>query len=215
MYSTPAIFSIPEQRTDASTTDGIVARVGQFLVHRRIRISLVVIVSLIAEDMIRGESPHNVADFADIWSVVGLSFVIAGVLFRSWAAGVLNKNSMLATNGPYALTRNPLYLGTFLLMIGFCAIIGEIHNFVALFLLALLLYQTKIEREEAYLGNKFGSDWTNYVRSTPKLIPRRLYAKNMFADWSFALWLRNEEYNAVAGACLGLVVFAVWFYLVN
>jgi hypothetical protein len=100
-------------------------------------------------------------------------------------------------------------------MIGFCTIIGEIHNFVALFLLAVLLYQPKIEREEAYLENKFGSNWKDYTRSTPKLIPRRVYAKNMLAGWSFAQWSRNEEYKAVAGAAFGLLIFGAWFYVLN
>lgn len=212
---TRSIFSVPEPHQISVAGSGLASRVVQFLIRRRIRISLVVICALIAQDMIRGESPHNVVDLTDAWSLIGLLFVLAGIFFRSWAAGVLNKNAALATRGPYALTRNPLYFGSFLLMIGFCTIIGELHNYVALFFLGLLLYQPKIAREEAYLEQKFDNGWREYARSTPRLVPRRLNTDTMFAGWSFARWLRNEEYKAIAGACLGLVVFAAWFHLVN
>lgn len=82
----------------------------RFLQRNRIRISLVVVGSLIAADMIRGERPHSVIDSFDAWSAIGVLFVFIGNIIRTWAAGVLHKNAALSTKGPYAISRNPLYL---------------------------------------------------------------------------------------------------------
>lgn len=183
------------------------------LSRRRIHISLIVVCSLIAADMIRGRRPHSVINVFDLWSMVGLLFVVVGTLVRSWAAGVLNKNAILSTSGPYAITRNPLYLGSFLMMIGFCTLIGAWHNYVAMLLLAVLLYWPKIKGEEVSLHRKFGQDWNDYARTTPRLLPRRLWVNGGRADWSLAQWWRNKEYMAVLGVGLGLVVFETWFHL--
>ena len=50
---------------------------------------------------------------------VGLSVALIGVLLRAWACGHLRKSSELDVSGPYAHTRNPLYLGTFIIALGF------------------------------------------------------------------------------------------------
>jgi protein-S-isoprenylcysteine O-methyltransferase Ste14 len=191
----------------------VAARVWYFLSRKRIHISLVVVCALIAEDMVRGQRPHAVVNFSDAWSTVGLFLVVAGILVRSWAAGVLKKNSVLSTIGPYALTRNPLYLGSFLMMIGFCTLIGALHNYVAMTLLAVLLYWPKIKVEEASLQGRFGQKWTDYARTTPRLLPRRLLAPGAWAGWSLAGWWHNKEYMALLGAALGLAVFETWFLL--
>ena len=191
--------------------DGLLARVVDYLTRRRIRISIIVICALIAKDMVLKHIPHNLFDLGDAWTVIGLLLVLGGVFFRSWAAGVLEKNASLTTSGPYAITRNPLYFGTFLMMIGYSSIVGVILNFVALFLLAILLYLPKITREEAYLSEEFGDEWTAYANSTPRLVPHGLSGQKIFGCWSFKQWLRNEEYQAIAGVSLALVTLAVWF----
>ncbi len=54
-----------------------------------------------------------------VWSIEwGAPISIAGLLLRGWAAGHLAKNQSLAVSGPYAFTRNPLYLGTLLVALG-------------------------------------------------------------------------------------------------
>jgi hypothetical protein len=99
------------------------------------------------------------------------------------------------------------------MMLGFCTLIGALHNFVAMTLLAVLLYWPKIKNEEASLQGRFGQEWTDYARATPRLLPRRLPIRGAWAGWSFAQWWRNKEYMAVLGAALGLVVFESWFLL--
>jgi protein-S-isoprenylcysteine O-methyltransferase Ste14 len=189
------------------------SRVWRFLSHRRIHISLIVVCLLIGDDMLRGVRPHSVVDFSDTWSVIGVLLVVSGVLMRGWAAGVLHKNALLSTNGPYSFTRNPLYLGSFLMMIGFCTLIGALHNYVAMLLLALTLYVPKIKGEENLLQRKFGPAWTDYVHQTPRLLPRHFSLRAMRSEWSWAQWRLNKEYMALLGVALGLVVFEIWFRL--
>jgi hypothetical protein len=99
-------------------------------------------------------------------------------------------------------------------MTGFGTLAGGFLDFVVLLLLAVLLYQPKIKREEKYLAEKFGQAWNDYAKVTPRVIPRRL-ARGMLANWSYARWLHNGEYQAVAGVCFGLAVFGMWFQAVN
>lgn len=189
------------------------SRIWRFLSRRRIHISLIVVCALIAADMIGGRRPHSMTNVFDVWTTVGLLFVLVGTLIRSWAAGVLNKNAVLSTSGPYAISRNPLYLGSFLMMIGFCTLIGAWYNYVAMLLLAVLLYWPKIKDEEVSLHGRFGQGWNDYARTTPRLLPRRLWVNGGCADWSWAQWWHNKEYMAVLGAGLGLAVFETWFLL--
>lgn len=91
---------------------------------------------------------------------------------------------------------------------------GGFLDFVVVLLLAVLLYQPKIKREEKCLAKKFGQAWNDYAKVTPSVVPRRL-ATGMLANWSISRWLHNEEYQAVVGVCFGLVLFGMWFQVVN
>jgi protein-S-isoprenylcysteine O-methyltransferase Ste14 len=115
-----------------------------YLVRRRVPISLVVFVALIAEDVLSGIKPHSLADFRDHHVLWGVSLVVTGLAIRSWAAGTLRKSAEITTTGPYNAVRHPLYVGSFLMMIGFCAIIDDGENILfvlgpilALYLLAV------------------------------------------------------------------------------
>lgn len=107
------------------------------------------------------------------WSLpFGAIIAIAGLFMRIWATAWLNKKRVLSTGGPYSYTRNPLYLGTLLLTLG--------HGFMSalpfaplLFpALLLALYWPTILKEERYLAKHHGSDFQEYRRRVPRLIPR-------------------------------------------
>ncbi len=171
---------------------------------------MIAVCGLIGTDMLRNVRPHSPFHPFDAWSIVGLTLVVLGTCVRSWAAGVLTKNSELSTTGPYAITRNPLYLGSFLMMMGFCTLIGTWHDALAMLLLAILLYWPKIKSEEAYLRRKFATQWDAYFQATPRLLPRRLTLKKIRSEWSFAQWKRNSEHVTVLAVMGGLVIFQVW-----
>ena len=69
--------------------------------------------------------PFNLNQFG---SVLGTGMALAGLAIRSWAAGTLHKMKELTRSGPYAMVRNPLYVGSFFMMFGFCALIADAHT---------------------------------------------------------------------------------------
>ena len=139
----------------------------------------------------------------------GLPVSVLGLGLRAWAAGCLAKNQQLATGGPYAYTRNPLYLGTLLVAAGL-AIAARSVGLGALFAAVFVfVYLPVIQNEEEYLHVLF-RDYAAYAAAVPLLLPRLtplpLKSSNPFR---VALYLKNQEYNAGAGFAAGLL-FLLW-----
>ena len=101
----------------------------------------------------------------------GLPVSLLGLWLRGWAAGHLAKNERLATSGPYAWVRNPLYLGTLLVAAG-VAIASRRWSLAVLFAAVfVLVYLPVIELEEQYLRVLF-PDFDEYAARVPMLLPR-------------------------------------------
>jgi protein-S-isoprenylcysteine O-methyltransferase Ste14 len=117
------------------------------------------------------------------WSAVGL--IIIGSLVRLWASGHVKKNKQLATDGPYALVRHPLYVGNILLLSGFAAA-AEIW-WPAPLVLALLLfyYPPAIQYEDRKLSRIFKEEWAAWRSKTKALLPSWPPAGSLSASWSF------------------------------
>ncbi len=139
--------------------------------------------------------------------LLGLTVGIAGLLLRGWAAGHLAKYESLSTSGPFAYTRNPLYLGTLLVGAGF-AIAGA-HIAIGALLIAffLLFYLPVIEEEEKYLAAKF-PPYREYCERVPRLWPRLRPQFTTGAGFQSRLYRRNQEYQALAGFTLGMAILA-------
>jgi protein-S-isoprenylcysteine O-methyltransferase Ste14 len=181
----------------------------QLLVKWRVRISLVVFLLLIAEDLITGIKPHDLMNLRDFKSVLGIVLVLAGLGLRSWAAGTLHKWAELTTEGPYKIMRHPLYVGSFMVMIGFCELIDDPENIFFVLGPFLLLYVLKIRDEEHNLCQRFGERWTAYAKSTPRFFPRRI-PSNILPNWHLSQWLGNREYRAFGAALVGLIAIETW-----
>jgi protein-S-isoprenylcysteine O-methyltransferase Ste14 len=176
--------------------------------HYRVPISFAIVIAIIAREIITGTAPR-VYTFKDPWSIVGVILVLMGVGLRSWSAGIIMKSQALATTGPYALTRHPLYLGSLFLACGFLILIGRLENVLIIIAAALLLYLPVIHREERFLADKFKRQWDDYVEQTAGVFPKKLSAlKAVWAPWSFAQWLKNREYRCAVGALIALAAFA-------
>ena len=87
---------------------------------------------------------------------------------RSWAAGFLTKSTQLTMTGPYRLVRNPLYLGSFLMVVGICLLIGDPENIWICAAVLAVLYIPKVRSEEHFLASKFPGEWPQYAASTPR-----------------------------------------------
>lgn len=103
---------------------------------------------------------------------VGGVLALAGGILRAWAAGTIRKNKVLTTTGPYAYTRNPLYLGSFLVGLGVVAASGSIWLLVLFLVFFGVVYTKTMREEEARLSELFGESFERYARSVPLFIPR-------------------------------------------
>lgn len=145
---------------------------------------------------------------------IGLPLSLGGLALRAWAAGHLRKNQKLATSGPYAFTRNPLYLGTLITALGLAAA-GNSPGLGLLFAtLFILVYLPAIELEEQHL-TAILPDYAAYAARVPLLVPG-VPTEGLGEDnFSFAQYRKNREYEALGGwlialAWLGVRTFWHW-----
>jgi len=132
----------------------------------------------------------------------GIPISLAGLALRAWAAGHLAKNQQLATGGPYAYIRNPLYVGTLLVALGLAAAARSIWLaglFAAVF---LLVYLPAVMLEEQHLATLF-ADYARYAASVPSLIPYRRPCPGS-SRFSSKLYWKNQEYQASLGFAVGV-----------
>ena len=136
----------------------------------------------------------------------GAVLALAGLLFRAWAAGHLSKNQRLATGGPYAYTRNPLYLGSAVMGLG-GALAGRSWLIGGAFLvLFVLVYWPVMQRESRFLEKEFPQTFESYARQVPLFFPRLSPWQGEGERFQWRLYLRNREYEAAAGYA-GVMVF--------
>ena len=147
--------------------------------------------------------------------LAGLPLVLLGEAIRTWSSGYIRKNKELATDGPYAHTRNPLYLGSFGIGLGF-AVMGNRVGVLSIFLAAFgLVYWAVIRSEEGYLAQVFGSRFEHYVKTVPRFLPRWTRSPYGAGGFDWALVWKHREYQAWAGiaggvAVLLLKILATW-----
>jgi protein-S-isoprenylcysteine O-methyltransferase Ste14 len=144
-----------------------------------------------------------------------LLLVIPGLWLRGYAAGYVRKNAELTTTGPYAYTRNPLYLGSMMIAFGFAAASGRWGIAVALAGLFAAIYLPTIQSEESFLRERFAG-FEAYARAVPRLLPRLTAAGGAAERGTFsgALYKHHREYNSAMGAAaiyLALAVRMVFF----
>lgn len=131
--------------------------------------------------------------------LLGAALVIPGLLIRAVASGQLQKNEQLATAGPYAYTRNPLYLGSLILSIGFALAARSWWIVGGILLLFFAIYLPVIRAEEVFLRERF-PQFEDYARRVPRLFPRVRPPGKGSGTFSWDLYLKHREYNATLGA---------------
>ena len=161
------------------------------------------------------------------WRSIAYGTVVAalGLMVRAAAAGYLRKDRELAVTGPYALTRNPLYLGSAILAAGF---VVASHSWIAGLLVSLyfgIFYYAVMRNEEEDLRMRFGADFNAYASRVPFFFP------NIFASgksqspansatsvevnggFSWAQYRRNREYRALFGAIGAMAMVCLRMYI--
>lgn len=150
--------------------------------------------------------------FAAPWGevlAIGLAVSAIGLWIRGWAAGHIHKDEELATSGPYAHMRNPLYVGSLLIGVGVLVAGGQ-PVFVALFLLFYVgLYGASVREEQAFLEGRFGQTYRSYAEAVPAIVPRLTpYRSEAGTGVGFG-WDRyrtNREWEAGLGVVIGFAV---------
>lgn len=130
-----------------------------------------------------------------------LVLVLPGLWLRAYASGYVKKNAELTTSGPYAFTRNPLYLGSLMIAFGFGAASASWLLVGLLTALFAVIYIPTIQGEESYLRSQFPR-FEEYVAKVPRLLPRLTAARGMGEGGAFsrALYLQHREYNSLMGS---------------
>ena len=148
------------------------------------------------------------------WSLaIGAAVAAFGIFLRAMASGHVKKNKDLATTGPYAYCRNPLYLGSIIIAIGFAIASRDAWVAIVIVLLFVAIYVPVIRSEEAFLRRHFAG-YEDYARRVPRLMPRTLWWSGLTDGFSRALYQQHREYNAMIGAAAmlaALVVKMLWF----
>jgi protein-S-isoprenylcysteine O-methyltransferase Ste14 len=146
--------------------------------------------------------------------ILGSSIAVIGIIIRALASGHVRKNEQLTTTGPYAYTRNPLYLGSLIIALGFTlASRSWIIAAIAATML-VVIYIPVIRSEEAFLRAHF-PEFDDYCRNVPRLFPRLKLAQGSAGSFSAHLYWKHREYNAALGAAAivaVLVIKALWFH---
>jgi len=135
---------------------------------------------------------------------LGAIGILPGLLIRALASGHVRKNEALATSGPYAHTRNPLYLGSLLIGVGFALAARSWWVGLALIVMFFAIYLPVIHDEEAFLRQRF-PEFAEYARHVPRMLPR--ITPYRIADvagggFSLDLYLKHCEYKVLVGAVL-------------
>jgi protein-S-isoprenylcysteine O-methyltransferase Ste14 len=171
-------------------------------IARRIRVPLGFVTAALYLFELWRKPPHMMAI---AWSLL---LVLPGLWLRGYASGYVKKNRELTQTGPYAYTRNPLYLGSVLIAAGFAVALLSWQVAAMLAAMFLIIYVPVIASEERFLRTAF-PDFEEYCRRVPRLIPKVSRAASRGGQtevssgkFSFDLYLRHREYNAAIGAAL-------------
>ena len=145
---------------------------------------------------------------------LGTLVVIPGLLTRALASGQIQKNEQLATSGPYAHTRNPLYLGSLILALGFALAARSWWIAAVMILMFFFIYLPVIRGEEHYLREHF-PQFDDYARHVPRLLPRLTAYQNARGAFSWELYRKHREYNALLGASAVLAALAAKLHWIS
>ncbi|HEY5622283.1 MAG TPA: isoprenylcysteine carboxylmethyltransferase family protein [Gammaproteobacteria bacterium] len=138
----------------------------------------------------------------------GVAIVTFGTLVRLYASGFIVKNEQLATYGPYALVRHPLYTGNILIIIGFSLSSAVWWTAVIALIFFWFYYPTAIEYEDRKLNRIFGAEWERWSARTPALVPTFAnFGAVSEGGWSFAKSSRQNGEPIIVAYIVGWVAY--------
>jgi protein-S-isoprenylcysteine O-methyltransferase Ste14 len=130
---------------------------------------------------------------------IGGAIALPGSLLRLWAAGHIEKGKVLTQGGPYALTRNPLYLGSFFMALGII-IAGQGYWLLPAFVVFFVVFYfpvMKAEEQELLAG--YGERFIEYSKRVPLFLPSFSKAGAATSVFLWSRVIRNREHRTIAG----------------
>ncbi len=151
-----------------------------------------------------------------VWTIIaGCPIILIGEGIRTWSSGYITKNQMLVQDGPYAFVRHPLYLGNFVIGLGF-AVMGAKVSLVVLYLIAFtIIYFSTITEEEEYLRDRFGHEFSEYARQVPRFIPLPAGTMNGQTKFQWERVMGHREYKTWLAIGIFLVLMFFKSYYVS
>ena len=178
---------------------------GEFFMRWRVRLGYPLAAAVL---WFAHPSPRNILFGAFVGAL--------GLLIRAYAAGYLHKQEVLTVTGPYAYTRNPLYLGSAILAFGAAIAMCSWISAALLLLYFAIFYSMVMRREEKELRLKHGPAFEEYARAVPLFIPLLKPAKVAAApagSFSWGQYKKNHEWQAALGFLLLLsILVGIWYF---
>ena len=178
-----------------------------FLVRRRTTFTWVIPTALLVVSLLLHKTYGG-------WTAYGAGIVLVmlGEAVRFWAAGTIAKDQQIATGGPYAFVRNPLYFGSLLLSVGYGLVSGlGVWGAGAMLALFLVFHMAAILYEEKFLTATFGGPYLDYVRRVPRLLPSLLPRTTGEAHFAWAQAVKNREPQSAAFAVAFVLLLSLRF----
>lgn len=176
-------------------------KAGPFLERRRVAITWVLAVAFL---LFAAPRPGTIA--------AGVLLMCAGAAFRVWASGHIRKQQNLAREGPYSLTRNPLYFGSFVMACGALLMGWNGWVVIGFLLLAVPMYRTVMKREEDFLHERFKEEYASYRRDVPLFFPRAALPSGSGGTFDWDLVRRHREWRVWAGIALVTLLMGGKYY---
>jgi protein-S-isoprenylcysteine O-methyltransferase Ste14 len=129
---------------------------------------------------------------------IGALISAAGLSLRGLASGHVEKNEQLTKTGPYAYTRNPLYLGSLIMAAGFAVAARSWWVAAGMVAIFIAIYVPVIRSEEDFLRGNF-PEFQEYSAQVPRLLPRFRASASSGGEFSWALYRKHREYKATLG----------------
>ena len=145
----------------------------------------------------------------------GLTLFVLGQIVRLLSSACIVKSKTLTMSGPYAAARNPLYLGTFIMTMGFILTLSspnDLTRTIIVWVFAILafswIYTKTILAEEEFLQKTYGEDYTNYKKTVNSIIPKCGSLSNFldFSVYSKETFRKNKEWRGMV-AMIVLIIF--------
>jgi len=130
---------------------------------------------------------------------VGSFIALGGALLRLWAAGHIDKGKALTQGGPYAFTRNPLYLGSFFMAFGIIVSGRDYRLLLAFGIFFLLFYYPVMRAEELELLNGYGERFIEYSRKVPLFFPSLRASVKGSSTFLWSRVIKNREHRTMVG----------------